>query len=168
MKSVTRLLSILGIALTFGAIATSAHAQDFAHDANFPTQHFIDARTVVTSHHLNRMMAPSAIDVVVNFETASSKLTPAAEKQVHHLAMAIKAHPGHYVVKGYTDDKGSSASNLKLSYKRALTVMHTLTKVYGIPAGTLSAEGQGAADPVATNSTAEGRAANRRVSVSCL
>jgi outer membrane protein OmpA-like peptidoglycan-associated protein len=163
MKSVSRLLAIIGVALTFGAALSSAHAQD----QDYPVQHFIDARTVTAMHHLNRIAVaePVQAEMVVNFDTNSSMLNPVAEKQVAKIATVLKSHPGHYVIHGYTDSKGNVAHNQKLSYHRALTVMHALVKKYGIPAGTLSAEGSGEADPVATNSTPEGRAANRRVSV---
>ncbi|TDU82332.1 OOP family OmpA-OmpF porin [Kribbella voronezhensis] len=65
-------------------------------------------------------------------------------------------------VAGYTDNLGSSASSLPLSQERADAVKATLTRL-GVPAERLTSRGYGEADPVASNSTAAGRVANRRV-----
>jgi len=67
-------------------------------------------------------------------------------------------------VNGYTDNVGSSATNLRLSQKRANTVKADLVQM-GIPAERLSAQGFGEENPLADNATKEGRETNRRVSV---
>jgi outer membrane protein OmpA-like peptidoglycan-associated protein len=65
---------------------------------------------------------------------------------------------------GYTDTVGSADSNKTLSLQRANSVISELIRK-GISADRLSAEGYGQDDPIADNSTAEGRAQNRRVTV---
>ncbi len=65
-------------------------------------------------------------------------------------------------ITGHTDNIGSAAFNDALSLKRAKTVSAYL-EGKGVAAGRLSVEGQGFAMPAADNSTAEGRAKNRRV-----
>ncbi|WP_112239659.1 channel-forming protein ArfA/OmpATb [Kribbella monticola] len=65
-------------------------------------------------------------------------------------------------VAGYTDNLGSSASSLPLSQQRADAVKATLVRL-GVPAERLISRGYGEADPVASNTTAAGRVANRRV-----
>jgi outer membrane protein OmpA-like peptidoglycan-associated protein len=64
-------------------------------------------------------------------------------------------------VEGHTDDAGDAATNKALSERRAATVCAFLTQ-NGVPAQRLVARGFGEARPRADNSTAEGRAANRR------
>lgn len=64
-------------------------------------------------------------------------------------------------INGYTDSVGTEAHNLELSQQRAQAVVDYLQS-QGIQAERLKAKGYGAAHPVATNATEEGRAQNRR------
>lgn len=163
MKFTSRMPIALGAALVCAAAISSAQAQDY------PLQRVFDARAVTATHPLNRAAVTlTVVDSVVYFNSNSHKLTPQGEKQVAKIAAILKDRSFrdcHLTVKGYTDGKGSDAHNKKLSYERAVTVMHALVTKYGIPAEKLSAEGMGKANPVATNSTAAGRAMNRRVIV---
>ena len=75
------------------------------------------------------------------------------------------------VVQGFTDNvpigpelKSRFPSNLELSSARADDVVRYLT-AKGVPSSTISAQGFGEQRPVATNDTAQGRAANRRVEI---
>lgn len=76
------------------------------------------------------------------------------------------------IVEGYTDDvpvsremrRAGIASNLDLSSRRADTVADVLIRD-GVPRSIISADGRGEANPVAPNTTAEGRAQNRRIEV---
>ena len=68
------------------------------------------------------------------------------------------------VAKGYTDSTGEEAYNQKLSERRAQAVVDYLA-AQGVAAGRIKAVGYGPADPVADNSTEEGRAQNRRVTI---
>lgn len=63
---------------------------------------------------------------------------------------------------GYTDSIGTEQYNLGLSQRRANAVKAYLVSK-GVPANRIYTEGKGEADPIATNSTAAGRAKNRRV-----
>ncbi|MGA8528671.1 MAG: OmpA family protein, partial [Acidobacteriaceae bacterium] len=65
-------------------------------------------------------------------------------------------------VEGYTDNIGSQDYNQQLSEKRAMAVQSFLI-AQGVPPGNVTSQGYGMADPVADNSTAAGRAKNRRV-----
>jgi outer membrane protein OmpA-like peptidoglycan-associated protein len=65
-------------------------------------------------------------------------------------------------VAGYSDNVGGDAANLSLSKKRAESVRAFLIKT-GVPADSLTAQGYGDARPVASNDTASGRFANRRI-----
>jgi OmpA-OmpF porin, OOP family len=78
-------------------------------------------------------------------------------------AETLKANPNVKVeVNGYCDAIGGTAYNLKLSQRRAEAVAAYLED-QGIPASQLTPQGFGKTHFVATNSTAEGRAENRRV-----
>ena len=65
----------------------------------------------------------------------------------------------------YTDSSGDAAENLQLSTRRAQAVRDYLMRNLALPAARVVAEGKGEADPVASNGTADGRRANRRVEV---
>jgi len=69
-----------------------------------------------------------------------------------------------FSVNGYTDSRGRSDYNQKLSEKRAAAVVKYLVD-HGVSADRLSSKGFGEADPIADNKTAKGRAENRRVEI---
>ena len=69
-------------------------------------------------------------------------------------------------IAGYTDDAGSDRYNLGLSRRRASAVRAELVKALGSAApASVTAVGRGERDPVASNATRRGRAANRRVEI---
>ena len=103
----------------------------------------------------------------VQFETASATLTGPStvilDQAAAALTEALAARPGLRVaVNGHTDNQGDAAANVTLSQQRAQAVLDYLVSK-GVPASALSATGYGAANPIQTNDTADGRAANRRV-----
>lgn len=101
----------------------------------------------------------------VNVEFASGKATLAKNyhEDIKELASFMKEHQDTKVsVRGYTDNTGNWTFNEKLSQKRAQSVVDALARE-GIARSRLSAVGMGPRDPIADNSTAEGRKENRRV-----
>lgn len=99
----------------------------------------------------------------VLFSTGKSNLTQAADATLSRVAYNLKQFPDTDVtVVGYTDNTGSEQFNQTLSEKRAQSVVNYLES-QGIPASRLKAVGMGESDPVASNSTVDGRAQNRRV-----
>jgi lipid-binding SYLF domain-containing protein len=99
----------------------------------------------------------------VHFETGKADLTPDSEGPLNEAVTALKEHPDWRIrVEGFTDSQGSREVNLKLSSDRADAVSNWLAD-HGVERDRLSSKGYGDARPVASNSTAEGRAKNRRV-----
>jgi lipid-binding SYLF domain-containing protein len=99
----------------------------------------------------------------VHFETGRAELTADSEGALNEALTGLKDHPDWKIrVEGFTDNQGSKDANLKLSQDRAEAVANWLAD-HGIDRGRLSAKGYGDARPVARNSSAEGRAKNRRV-----
>jgi outer membrane protein OmpA-like peptidoglycan-associated protein len=101
----------------------------------------------------------------LNFETGSAELQATSREQLLNVAAVLKAYPGvELKIGGYTDNTGAAAANLRLSQARADNVRKELIS-NGIEPDRLEVEGYGAAHPIADNSTAEGRAKNRRISL---
>ena len=99
------------------------------------------------------------------FNTDSVTLRPESQEQLGNIAAILKAYPNvHIKIGGYTDNTGDPQSNLNLSQERANGVKAELVAL-GISPDRLEAQGYGEQFPVADNSTAEGRAKNRRVSM---
>jgi outer membrane protein OmpA-like peptidoglycan-associated protein len=101
----------------------------------------------------------------VHFESNSSKIDPDAENQAKNVSDILKAYP-HAVAKigGYTDSTGSDAANLRLSRERAESAVSSVEH-NGLSASRIMAEGFGSKNPVADNSTDDGKAQNRRVAL---
>ncbi len=93
-------------------------------------------------------------------------LKPEAREALHLVAQILKEDPGKKIlVVGYTDNIGSDEYNLRLSLQRAQSVADYLIYVEGIENHRMKIEGRGKSDPIADNSTEEGRAKNRRVEI---
>jgi type II secretory pathway predicted ATPase ExeA/outer membrane protein OmpA-like peptidoglycan-associated protein len=69
------------------------------------------------------------------------------------------------ILEGHTDDTGPEAYNLELSSRRAMTVRDVLINEFNVSSTQLTSIGSGSAAPIEANSSAEGRAFNRRVAV---
>ena len=66
---------------------------------------------------------------------------------------------------GHTDASGDDQRNLELSARRADAVRDFLADEFRLPATRMLAEGKGEIEPIASNDTAAGRQANRRVEI---
>ena len=99
----------------------------------------------------------------VNFQTNSAELTGNSKPVLDNVAKGLREHPRLTVeVQGHTDSTGAADYNLALSERRAEAVRAYLVSD-GVPSSQLSAKGYGVTQPIASNKTAGGRAANRRV-----
>ncbi len=98
----------------------------------------------------------------IYYRTNSAQLEDVSQAVVEEFAKFMKENPTIKVkIAGYTDNVGTDKDNLALSSDRAFTVMQALAKA-GIKGDRLSFAGYGAANPVASNDTEDGRAKNRR------
>jgi len=106
----------------------------------------------------------------VYFDTGKAVLTPGAKAELCTAAQEASANENSLMlVLGYTDSTGSQEVNQALSEKRAAAVVNHLQQVCKWkPYRMLTPTGMATADPAADNTTAAGRAQNRRVSVNVL
>lgn len=109
-------------------------------------------------------------EVIVNFALNSAVLSAEAKRQLDELAAKANAARGYSVeVSGHADSTGSAARNFQLSQRRANAVVQYLAVNHRIPMRRfVTPMGYGKTAAVADNSTAAGRAQNRRVEVRLL
>lgn len=102
----------------------------------------------------------------VLFASGRAELTPEAQQKLGLVADTIvpQAQNHDITVEGHTDSKGTPESNQVLSESRARAVMDFLIS-RGVPPQSITSVGIGQSRPMADNSTAEGRANNRRVEI---
>ncbi len=120
----------------------------------------------LTVNILNRVM----------FNSGEAVLKPAGQAVMRKVAALLGEHPRLQIqVIGHTDNmpirpdaRSRFASNWELSTARALAAVHFLTEQAGVDARRVGAVGYGEFRPVADNSTADGRAKNRRIEIAIL
>ena len=106
------------------------------------------------------------IPLTIDFDTDSALIKPEFEAQIAKAADFMKEYPETTaLVAGHTDAVGIPSYNMKLSQRRAESVMNHLVSKYGIDASRLSAKGYGDTRRIDYNTTADGRKKNRRVEV---
>jgi outer membrane protein OmpA-like peptidoglycan-associated protein len=100
----------------------------------------------------------------VLFRSNDAALLPGAQTRLDQVAEALVAKGRDVVIEGHTDSRGSQATNMGLSQRRADSVRTYLVS-RGFPSEKVLARGIGPDRPIAENKTAEGRANNRRVEI---
>lgn len=104
-------------------------------------------------------------DSGILFATNSSDLQPAAKANVESLAKILNKYPDtNILIEGDTDNEGTTDYNQKLSERRAQAVAD-YGKGLNVAGSRISTIGHGESQPVASNTTVEGRQRNRRVEV---
>jgi outer membrane protein OmpA-like peptidoglycan-associated protein len=102
------------------------------------------------------------------FDVDKDQVKPEAQNSLVTAADVLIKYPDTYVtVEGHTDSTGSHEYNQGLSERRAMRVQDVLLRS-GVPPVRLSVRGYGETDPIADNSTPEGRQLNRRVQLEIL
>lgn len=106
----------------------------------------------------------------VNFKVGSSVLLPEGKAKLDQVAQTALTMKGYMVeITGFASAEGDAQKNKVLSQKRAQAVIDYLVETHNIPLRRISTSyGFGALQPVADNTTKEGREQNRRVEVKIL
>ncbi len=126
----------------------------------------IEGAQVETVTDANNLQAIKVtFDSGILFATGKSNLSYASKESLVQFASSLNANQETDVtIYGHTDNTGSRAINEKLSDERAESVAKFLIEK-GVSGSRLVTEGKAYDEPVADNSTAEGRAQNRRVEI---
>ncbi len=102
----------------------------------------------------------------ITFDTNKSNIKPNFYSTLDKVAQTLtQDNKSGILVTGYTDSTGNDAINIPLSQARAQSVANYLAS-RGVSTSRINAQGHGAANPIASNATAEGREQNRRVEIS--
>jgi chemotaxis protein MotB len=129
----------------------------------------------VTISKLQGRLTVTIVDRVM-FDSGEAVLKPDGAAVMQKIADLLASHPELKIhVIGHTDNvpirqtaQSRFASNWELSTARALAAVHFLTEKAGVAPRRLGAVGYGEFRPIADNSTAEGRAKNRRIAITVL
>jgi OOP family OmpA-OmpF porin len=121
------------------------------------------ALTVSYSNEITNEVSSKSYQI--QFETGSAVIKQASYKLLDEILQSAVVAEGLKVgVYGHTDNVGNDGSNQKLSEERANAVKSYLLSK-GLPAQRIESKGFGSANPIADNSTAAGKAQNRRVQI---
>jgi OmpA-OmpF porin, OOP family len=102
----------------------------------------------------------------IHFDSGKSEIKQESTQTLKNIAEFLNTHPNKkYIIAGHTDNEGNFDVNLKLSLERANAVLNELVTNYNVKVTQLKAYGDGSTAPIATNTTDEGRAKNRRVEI---
>jgi outer membrane protein OmpA-like peptidoglycan-associated protein len=141
--------------------AAKEKARAEAERTELRAQLLLQFNTILETRDTARGLIVNMSDVL--FDTAKHTLRPAAREKLAKVAGIISGHPGlRLAVEGYTDSVGGDDYNQKLSEDRGTAVRDYLTKE-GVAGTSVTSQGFGKAQPVASNDTAAGRQQNRRV-----
>jgi chemotaxis protein MotB len=104
------------------------------------------------------------------FKSGSYVVTDKAKEVLGKVALVLKNQPNmEFMVEGHTDNvpfkRGDLVDNWDLSVKRSTTIVRLLQTQYGLDPSSIIAAGRSEYQPIASNSTDEGKAANRRTRI---
>jgi chemotaxis protein MotB len=104
------------------------------------------------------------------FKSGSYVVTDKAKEVLGKVALVLKNQPNmEFMVEGHTDNvpfkRGDLVDNWDLSVKRSTTIVRLLQTQYGLDPSTIIAAGRSEYQPIASNSTDDGKAANRRTRI---
>jgi outer membrane protein OmpA-like peptidoglycan-associated protein len=100
------------------------------------------------------------------FATGKADVQPESRPVLKEISETLKQHANlKILIEGHTDNVGAAAANLALSEARAAAVKTALVSQYGAEDSRITTKGFGDTKPAVPNTTAEGRAQNRRVEV---
>ena len=99
----------------------------------------------------------------LNFDFDKSVVKPQYFEMLHKFIEYVNYNDYEVVIEGHTDSKGTNAYNMALGMRRAQSVKAKLLEFGMDPGRIVGTVSKGEEEPVATNTTDEGRAQNRRI-----
>lgn len=157
MKSQIVKAAALGCALWLSACTTPLNmhgpATQLNHELTGSGAHLIE--------HSNDIRIILLVDNT--FIKSTSRLTPQGLRVLGQVALLMHQHPSlHIRIEGYTDNRGKEKTNQLVTLRRAMAVADYFRN-QSIDSARIEMSGMGSANPIASNDSAKGRQANRRV-----
>ncbi len=112
-----------------------------------------------------------SIDLTILFDSGEATLKPAAEEQIHQLALALTSDElkgKTFLITGHADSTGDTEANMKLSLRRACTVRDALLADKAILPKQLICVGKGQTETRYPEHTPDANRLNRRVQIALL
>jgi len=157
----TRNMAVLGAAA--GGIGTYVWSQRMEQQKLAMEQATQGTGVEVTQTADNQLKLNVPSDI--SFATNSAQINPSLSPVLDRFAQTLNANPGTTVrIIGHTDSTGSDAINDPLSVNRAASTRQYLA-ARGVDPARIAIDGRGSREPIADNSTLQGRAMNRRVEI---
>lgn len=147
--------------------ASSATAAELARkEANLASEQAQSLRRQLENLQLRQTESGVVVTLGdVLFESGQAELKSEAETSLVEVVDLLQSEPDKLIrIEGHTDAVGDSATNLKLSERRADAVLAALVAL-GVDAARITSVGMGEDFPIASNESEEGRSKNRRVDV---
>jgi outer membrane protein OmpA-like peptidoglycan-associated protein len=158
-----RLADYLSV-LPEGSVDVASFSQEII--AASTPQRYASSQIVEHFTTQTRSLRRPKLDLDIQFEFGSDRLTPAARQDLDELGRALE-HPAlknrHFELSGHTDDVGSAAYNMELSKKRAKSARNYLMSRYDIEPEAIRSAGYGEGRPIVQGDSDEARRRNRRV-----
>jgi chemotaxis protein MotB len=153
-----------------GALSSASQSQSLQ-EAQDAIQNALDPE--IQRHEVAMSMQREGLVVSLRemgfFESGSATIRPSSLDAISRLAQVLKQRPENLRLEGHTDNvpihTPRFATIWELSTSRATELIQLLITKYGLPPSHLSAAGYAEFHTVASNSTPEGRAQNRRLDV---
>lgn len=157
----TRNMAVLGAAA--GGIGTYVWSQRMEQQKLAMEQATQGTGVEVTQTADNQLKLNVPSDI--SFATNSAQINPSLSPVLDRFAQTLNANPGTTVrIIGHTDSTGNDAINDPLSVNRAASTRQYLA-ARGVDPARIAIDGRGSREPIADNSTLQGRAMNRRVEI---
>ncbi len=158
-----RLADYLSI-LPEGSVDVASFGQEVV-PADTP-QRYASSQIVTHFTTRTRSLSRPKLDLDIQFEFGSDRLTPQARQDLDELGRALE-HPAmknrRFELAGHTDDVGRAEYNMELSKRRARSAYEYLMSRYDISEGAVETTGYGEERPVVAGTSDEARRRNRRV-----
>ena len=116
------------------------------------------------SSDCNAQLTKALENTTIQFRFGSDEIDPRSEPLIEKLAGIIKGCAGQLLIAGHTDNVGTAERNQRLSLRRANSVKRALY-ARGIATTRMRSAGYGERQPIAPNTSEQGRAKNRRITI---